>query len=263
MSQPSVGERFEELVEIMARLRSRDGCPWDREQTHQSLVKYLIEESYEVAEAVEAGDSDALAEELGDVLLQVVFHARMGQEAGRFHVGDVLGHIIDKMVRRHPHVFGDADADTADAVLRQWETTKRLEKPERESILEGIPRTLPALQRAHRLQDRAANAGFDWDRIEEVYDKAEEELHEFRQAHESGDAEHAREEFGDFLFAIVNVARFLNLDPEECLRSANNKFTERFRYVEQNLEKNGVELAEASLGEMDALWDEAKGKGIR
>ncbi len=263
MSQASAGERFEQLLEIMARLRAPDGCPWDREQTHQSLVKYVIEEAYEVAESVEEGDWEALAEELGDVLLQVVFHARMAEEAGSFQIDTVLDRIIEKMLRRHPHVFGDAKAETAEDVLKRWETSKREEKPERTSILEGIPRNLPALMRAHRLQDRASWSGFDWERIEEVFDKISEELGELQDAHARGEQEDVREEMGDLLFALVNVARYLDVDPEESLRAANEKFTNRFRHIESGLEAQDVALDDATLQQMDALWDDAKAKGIR
>lgn len=263
MSQSSAGERFEQLLEIMARLRAPDGCPWDREQTHESLVKYVIEEAYEVAESVEEGNWEALSEELGDVLLQVVFHARMAEEAGLFQIDTVLDRIIEKMVRRHPHVFGDAQAETAEDVLKRWETSKREEKPERTSILDGIPRNLPALMRAHRLQDRASWSGFDWERIEEVFDKIREELGELQDAHARGVQEDVREEMGDLFFALVNVARYLDVDPEESLRAANDKFTHRFHHIESGLEAQEVTLDDATLQQMDALWDEAKAKGIR
>ncbi len=263
MSKPSIGEQFENFVEIMARLRGPNGCPWDREQTHQSLMKYLIEESYEVAESIEEEDWDALAEELGDVLLQIVFHARMAQEAETFTIRDVIQKITDKMINRHPHVFGDATANDSAEVLKRWETSKREEKPERESILDGIPRNLPALMRAHRLQDRAAGCGFDWEKTELVIDKMEEELREFRHAYQCKQTEETREEFGDLLFALVNVARFVDVDPEECLRAANDKFTARFRHIERELDAQGVSLDDASLEQMDALWDDAKKKEVR
>lgn len=259
MSEPKrAAEKFRELVEIMARLRAPDGCPWDREQTHASLKKYLIEEAYEMLESIDEGDDAALAEECGDVLLQVVFHAQIAAEEGRFAIADVLDAINGKLIRRHPHVFGDRDAATADEVLRNWDADKRKEKPERESILDGVPGALPALLRARQLQAKASRVGFDWERVDEVFDKLEEECRELRQARAEGRAETMREELGDMLFALVNVARYLDVDPEEALQQTNRKFIRRFNYIEKRLKARGRAPDESTLEEMDALWDEAK-----
>jgi len=258
MDQSQVTAEFIRLVEIMARLRSDGGCPWDREQTHESLMKYLIEESYEVSESIAEGNDDALVEELGDVLLQVVFHARIAEEENRFHIGDVLAKICDKMIHRHPHVFSDACAETAEDVLRRWESDKQKEKENRESILEGIPKQLPALMRAQRMQDRASWVGFDWERFEEVLDKFEEEWREFREACEEGKNDRIEEELGDLFFALVNVSRLRKMDAEQCLTRTTDKFQSRFGYIERKLKDRGKEVHQSTLAEMDSLWEEAK-----
>jgi len=253
---------FDELIAVMARLRAEDGCPWDREQTHESLQPYLLEEAYEALEAIDRQDHDELCKELGDVLLQVVFHAQIAGEAGRFTIADVCRAIIDKLVHRHPHVFGDVEVDGAEQVLTNWEQLKRREKGDAEaaehSVLDGVPAPLPSLLRAQRVQGRAARVGFDWQRIEGPLDKVEEEFAELRQDWEAGNAEGAGEEFGDLLFALVNCARFLRVDAEDALRRAVAKFERRFRAVERAFRDQGRELADASLEEMDRVWDRVK-----
>jgi tetrapyrrole methylase family protein/MazG family protein len=255
--------QFERLVEIMRRLRAPDGCPWDREQTHETLKPYLIEEAYEVLDAIDGGNDANLAAELGDVLLQVVFHAQMASEEGRFGVEDVSRAIVEKLERRHPHVFGDVRADTPEAVVENWEAIKEAEKQEKDDqskgLLDDVPRHLPALLRAENLQRKAARVGFDWDKLEEVTTKAKEEVAEFIETLDREDSpERVREELGDLLFSIVNVARFVGVSPEDALTRTNQKFISRFQYIERKLEQQGTSPAEATLEQMDVLWEEAK-----
>ena len=270
-TKPS-GARFERLVEIMATLREPGGCPWDREQDLDTLKPMLLEEAYEVVDAVENRDYDGLAEELGDLLLHVVFHARLCEEAGRFGIGDVVDGICDKLIRRHPHVFGDDDASDPDQVLANWEAIKKREKQARNerlgrsrtdgSILDGIPANLPALYRAHKVSSRAVRAGFDWPDVEGVFEKLEEEIAELREAMARRGGEGAREriegELGDAFFVLVNIARFLDVDSESALRRSTRKFERRFRYVEDALARRGRTLEEATLDDMEAIWQEAK-----
>ena len=263
MNQSHISEKFLKLVEIMANLRSEQGCPWDREQTHETLVKYLIEESYEVSESIAENNDDALVEELGDVLLQVVFHAQIAKEENRFDIGDVLTKICDKMIGRHPHVFSDACAESAEDVLRRWESDKQKEKEDRESILDGIPKQLPALMRAQRMQDRAAWVGFDWERFEEVLEKFEEEWREFREACEQRDSKQIQGELGDLFFALVNTARLLKIDAEQCLTQTSDKFQSRFAYIERQLKARGHDIHKSTLAEMDSLWEESKKLDLR
>jgi len=249
-------EWFEELVRVMAQLRAPGGCPWDREQTHRSLRPYLLEEAYEALEAVDAEDWPRLSDELGDVLLQVVFHAQLASERGDFDVEDVCEKIVTKLKRRHPHVFADSVADTPDEVIDRWEKLKREEVgyEERESAIDGVPEILPALQRAYKLQKRASRAGFDWPEISGPRAKVDEELREVDEA--EGDAA-VEDEIGDLLFAVVNLARFLDVEPEGALRRANERFSRRFRAVEE--QAGGSErLREMDLEEMDVLWERAK-----
>ncbi len=266
---------FDDLVRLMAKLRAPDGCPWDRKQTHESLKPYLLEEAYEVLESIDAGDAASLREELGDLLLQVLFHAQIGSESGRFTIEDVIEGLADKLVRRHPHVFGsgqDTGAGpqpaTAADVLARWETIKegeRLQNGRETSALDGVPKTLPALLRAFQLQSRASRVGFDWSEPGPVMAKVEEELEELRDAlaapgGEAGGRDQAavEAEFGDVLFALVNLARFLKTNPEEALRKATNRFIERFRYIEGQAARQGRALKDMTLAEMDVWWEEAK-----
>lgn len=260
-------DRFEDLVALMDRLREPDGCPWDREQTYASLRGYLLEECYEVVDALDRDDRAALREELGDLLFQVVFLSRLAKEEGAFVAADVVQGIAEKMTRRHPHVFGDARADTSAEVLRRWEEIKRDEKggAEREasgagpaSVLAGVPAALPALLKAQRLSTKAARVGFDWPTDGGVVEKLFEEFEELRAAVEQGDRGAAREELGDLLFTAANLGRRLGIDPEEALEGANRKFAERFSKVESALDRAGVPIDEAGLDRLDRLWNEVK-----
>ncbi len=268
------GPRFEKLVEIMATLRGPDGCPWDKQQDFNSLKPMLVEEVYEVLEAVENNDPDGLSEELGDLLLHVVFHAQLGKEAGQFDIDTVIEKICSKLVRRHPHVFGDASASSAEEVIKNWETIKAREKaeklknrtPEQRSLLEGIPAKLPAIHEAHQISARAARVGFDWPDIEGIFEKLQEEVRELKDVISSGDGEDRRarleDEIGDLLFVIVNIARYLKIDSESALKRANRKFKTRFQYLEAELAKDGKTLEETPLEEMERLWQQAKSKTI-
>ena len=248
---------IDELKDIMAALRER--CPWDKKQTRRTLLPYLVEESYELLEALEADDTPAIREELGDLLFQIVFHARIAEERGEFTLDDVIADISQKMRRRHPHVFGDARCETAEEVLGQWEERKKEEGKGRSSILEGVPEAMPALLRAHRLQSRAARAGFDWPHIDGVLGKLEEELGEFREAlKKPDDPDAVEDELGDIFFALVNVARFVDVNPEHALRKTISRFIGRFRHIEERAASAGRTLEDMTLEEMDALWDEAK-----
>lgn len=247
-------KQFEELVGIMATLRKPNGCPWDREQDHLSLRPYLIEEAYEAIEAIDHKDYDHLREELGDILLQIVFHAQIASEEKRFSIDDVLSGIISKLKRRHPHVFGEADVSTAEEVRIRWEEIKREEKG-REGALEGGSEVLPSLMLAFNLQEKAAKVGFDWENAEQVADKVEEEIRELQalKSHQK-----AIEEMGDVLFSLVNLARHLKINPEVSLRDATKKFIRRFNYMETLAADQNKKLEELSLQEKDKLWEEAK-----
>lgn len=246
-----------ELTKIMRRLRGEKGCPWDKEQTHESLKRYLLEESYEVLDAIDAGDDAALAEELGDVLLQVVFHAQIAAEQGRFGIAEVLAAVNGKMKRRHPHVFGESRLDTPAEVLTQWEAIKSGEKSAaggKRQIMK-LNDNLPALLLAQKVQDKAARVGFDWPDISGPWQKVYEELEELKQAESR---EERRGELGDAIFALVNLARFMDMDAEDSLRHTVKKFVTRFDYIERSLAAGGKAWAETTLAEMDALWEEAK-----
>jgi MazG family protein len=250
---------FDDLVRLMTRLRGPDGCPWDRKQTLPDLKAYVIEESYEVVDAIDQGDRAALAEELGDLLLQAVFIAEMTREEGSFDIYDSITAIHDKLVRRHPHVFGDVVANDAEQVLVNWEKLKQDErKAENKSVLSGVPQAMPALLKASRLTEKAARVGFDWRRTEDVFDKIDEETAELREAVAEGDAEHIHEEIGDLLFTIANIARKVNVNPEEALQSTNRKFMRRFESMETRVRERDQNLDQLELEEMDRLWDEAK-----
>jgi tetrapyrrole methylase family protein/MazG family protein len=255
----SKGE-LERLVEIMEALRRENGCPWDREQTRQSLKPFLVEETYEVLEAIDEGNPEEIKEELGDLLFQIVFQCQIAAEKGEFDIQEVIDKVAEKMIGRHPHVFGDARYETSAEVLRQWEERKREEGKNRESILEGIPRELPSLLRAHRIQARAARVGFDWQRVDDVLKKLDEELGEFREALARKSQDEIEDELGDIFFVLVNISRFVGVNPEDALRKTISKFISRFRYIEMKAAESGKGLSEMTLEEMDALWDEAKGK---
>ncbi|WP_456342647.1 nucleoside triphosphate pyrophosphohydrolase [Thermovibrio sp.] len=250
---------FSDLVKVMEKLRSPEGCPWDREQTHESLLKYLIEEAYEVVDAVLKGDDEELKEELGDLLLQVVFHSQIAKERGAFTVEDVIDSITRKLIFRHPHVFGGKEGiKSAEDVNREWEKLKEKEGKKRESSLDGIPKSMPALERAYKLQKRAEKVGFDWKDFKGIKEKIVEELQEIEEELKRGDREKLEEELGDLLFMAVNLSRFLGVHPEIALRKANEKFEKRFRYMEKRAKETGKELKEMSLEEMEELWQEAK-----
>jgi tetrapyrrole methylase family protein/MazG family protein len=263
---PALGNMssFEQFQEVIAHLRAPEGCPWDREQTHRSLRQYLLEEAHEVLEAIDAGDSKALAEELGDLLLQVVLHTQIAIDEGEFRMGEVISHINHKLIRRHPHVWGDVAVSGAGEVLKNWETLKQEEKAhnggkQRESLLDGVPKGLPALLQAYQYQSKAATPGFDWAQEGDVVAKVREEMDELRAA--DGDEERAKEA-GDLLFAVVNWLRWLKIEPESALREANAKFYRRFRYVEEKAAATGKPMKAHTLVELDAWWDEAKGEGL-
>ncbi|WP_042171266.1 nucleoside triphosphate pyrophosphohydrolase [Paenibacillus gorillae] len=255
---------FDRLHEIVAILRSPEGCPWDREQTHQSIRKNFIEELYEALEAIDNDDPDGMREEFGDVVLQVMLHSQMEEENGAFSVYDVIESLNEKLIFRHPHVFGDRDANDADEALGNWEQMKAEEKKRngsdqsRKSQLDGIPADLPALMKAYALQKKAAKVGFDWDELGPVLSKVEEELAELREAVGTGDAEEQAGELGDLLFAVVNASRFIKADPEEALSRTNAKFKKRFSYIEEQLRINGKSFDQTDLTEMDRWWEEAK-----
>ena len=269
------GSNFERLVGLMARLRAPDGCPWDREQTHETLKPFLLEEAYELLEAIDSGCDRDLIGELGDVLLQVIFHARIAAEEKRFTIDDVAAAIADKLVRRHPHVFDSTEVVDADEVVTNWERIKRAEREgNREhpvSALDGVPAELPALLRAQRIQEKASKTGFDWDQAGGALDKVAEEFEELRRELAGGERasgkddaaagderDRVEEEMGDLLFALVNTGRFLRLCPEEALRLAVAKFERRFRAVEERFHAEGRELEDASLEEMDCVWEKVK-----
>ena len=266
MPEPTTsGPAFARFVELIARLRAPGGCPWDREQTHESVKPMTIEEAYEVAEAIDEGDDHELAAELGDLLLQVVFHADIARERGAFGIEQVIGRVSDKMVRRHPHVFGGENAETAGEVLRNWEAIKQAERAAKGqaaddgSMLDSVSKRLPATMEAFQLTTKAARVGFDWPDLAAVLAKLDEEVAELKEAVAEGKGPAAvNDEVGDLLFVAVNVARLLGADPESALKAANRKFRRRFRHVEAGLRAQGRSPAESNLEEMDRLWDEAK-----
>ena len=246
------------LVDVMRTLREPGGCPWDREQTHASIRSNMIEEVYEYLEAVDAEDTEGMREELGDILMQIVFHARMAEEAGRFDLQDVIDEVVDKLIRRHPHVFGETKVTGSDEVLINWEAIKKTEKTERKHVLDGVTQGLPALLRAYKLQSKAAKVGFDWPDVKGVWDKVQEELAELQEALASGDRAAAENELGDVLFALVNYARHQKIEPEVALNGTNNRFAKRFAHVESCVEASGKAWQDFSLDELDQFWDEAK-----
>lgn len=244
---------------IMRRLRAPGGCPWDAEQNHDSLKRYLIEECYEVVEAIDSGNDTHLREELGDLLLQPLFHAAIAEERGTFTIDDILETLADKLIRRHPHVFGDQQIRTSDEQVANWEKIKKEEKgAERTSVLAGVPQHLPSLMKAQKITEKAARVGFDWEHTDQVYAKVLEELHELEETMQTGDQERMEAELGDLLFAIVNLGRFLSVNPEEALRKTINRFEARFSHIEATLHRHGVNLKDASAEQMEKLWEEAK-----
>ncbi|MBI3209046.1 MAG: nucleoside triphosphate pyrophosphohydrolase [Candidatus Solibacter usitatus] len=263
MSEVSAaGRRFDQLVAIMATLRAPGGCPWDREQTFDSIKPYTLEETYEVLDAIDHRDWRGLSEELGDFLLQAVFYAQMASEEGHFRIDDSLTAICEKLIRRHPHVFGDGDARTSGEVKVRWDEIKKREKEERgespQGLLDGIPRAMPALVEAQQISSKAAAAGFDWENTSQVVEKMREEIAELEQARAGSNAAEIEGELGDLLFTIVNLARFLKVDPEQALRRTNAKFRTRFAHVEAGLTGRGKQFQDSSIEEMEALWQEAK-----
>lgn len=274
-----MSERFQKLTDLMAALRAPNGCPWDRKQTHESLKPYLLEETYEVLETIDQQDRTKLPEELGDVLLQVLFHSQIAAEAGAFTIDEVMDQLADKLIRRHPHVFPNGSNDpipaNADQVLAKWEDIKREERQAAgrpESVLDGVPQTLPALLRAYQIQARASRVGFDWTHnqagFDQVLNKIEEEIRELRMAlrlppsegETSTRQQEIAAEFGDVLFSLVNLARFVKVNPEDTLRQAINRFVKRFQFIEQHASQSGRAVGDLSLDEMNRLWDEAKTK---
>jgi len=259
MNNQQIG--FGQIMTIMRRLRGPRGCPWDAEQSHESLKRYLLEEAYEVIEAIDTGSDELLKEELGDLLLQPVFHAAIAEERGAFTMDDVLATLADKLIRRHPHVFGDQEIKDSEAQIANWEKIKKAEKgEERRSALAGIPPDLPALMKAQKITEKAARVGFDWEHVDQVMAKVIEELHEFEEAMSQGRQDRMEAELGDLLFAIVNLGRFLSLDPEEALRKTITRFQSRFCYIEDQLHTRGRHLQDTGLDEMEALWQEAKSR---
>ena len=256
------------LIALVEQLRGTHGCPWDREQTRETLKPMLIEEAFEVLDALDAEDPIELKEELGDLLFQIVFHAQIAREKGEFDFAAVIDRSHEKMIGRHPHIFADADLKTSTDVLKNWEDIKAAEKgiapsshPESErSLLDGIPSKLPAMHRAYQMTAKASRVGFDWPRLEDILSKLQEESAELVEARSMQDNQKIADEVGDLLFVAVNIARFLGIDPETALGRSNRKFQRRFRYVESTIKRQGRELKNASLAEMDALWDESKGK---
>lgn len=249
-----LGEALQALQATVARLRSDQGCPWDRQQTPASLIPYMLEEAYEVIESIEARDPQALKEELGDLLLHIVFQSCIAEEQQQFTLAESIQAVVAKLLRRHPHVFGEAPTQDTAVIRQRWEAAKQREKG-RASLLDGVPRTLPALTRARRIQEKAATVGFDWPDIAPVWAKVQEEIAELQQAQAAADPEAIAEEFGDVLFSLVNLGRFLHLSAEDTLRQAITKFETRFRGVEHELARRGQRLEDASLAEMDAIWN--------
>jgi MazG family protein len=265
MSEPpgsTAGHKFNRLVEIMARLRAPDGCPWDREQSFDTIKPYTVEETYEVLDAIDRRDWRGLAEELGDFMLQAVFYAQMASEEELFTVDDSLDAINEKLIRRHPHIFGTGTAKTSGDVKRRWDEIKEEEKAGRgetpRHLLDSVPRAMPALVEAQQIASKAAHVGFDWENVEQVFEKMREEIDELARARESAVQDHIEDELGDILFVLVNVARFLKVDPEQALRKTNAKFRRRFAYVEDCLRERGKSPADSNIAEMEDLWQQAK-----
>jgi len=253
-------ESFRKLIEIVDTLMGENGCPWDNVQTRESLKPYLVEETYEVLEALDTNDPDQIKDELGDLLYQILFHSKISSKNNEFDIKDVLDNLKEKMVRRHPHVFKEGQINTPDQVIERWEEIKKEEKTHSNhpSILDSVPKQLPSLLRAQKLQKKAAKEGFDWDEISDVFDKLDEEISEFKSAVLEGKGTDIQSELGDILFVLVNIAKFKKIDAEEALRSTNNKFIKRFQYIEKEVAKQGKTLKETSLEDMERHWQNAK-----
>ena len=256
--------RFETLRYVIAALRGPDGCPWDRKQTHESLKKYLLEEAYELLDAIDRQDDDNIIEELGDVLLQVMLHAQIGEDEGMFSINDVIYSITEKMIRRHPHVFADANVENAEEVVRNWESIKAEEKGKQAtSLLDEVAKSLPGLLKAYQYQKKAAKVGFDWKDVEPMWQKVREEIEEFQQeAVVDSNKQKLINEFGDLLFALVNIARYYDINPEEALAMTNEKFYRRFSYIEEQVKASGLDITSLTLEQLDSFWEEAKEKGL-
>ena len=252
-------KHFLKLIEIVEKLRGPDGCPWDKEQTHESLLPYFLEETYEVIESVELKDWDTLKEELGDIMLHVLLQAQIATEKSKFSIEDSLENINKKLIKRHPHVFGNKKVNKSYQAKKNWEVIKHTEK-KRLSRLDGVPKSLPALTRAQRLQQKASYAGFDWDNVEDIWEKIHEEINELKSAQESGNMENFKEEIGDVLFSVVNLSRFFDIPAEDMLRATNQKFTFRFQKIEKELKAKGKKLENSTLDEMDEIWEKSKEK---
>ncbi|MCK9411388.1 MAG: nucleoside triphosphate pyrophosphohydrolase [Prolixibacteraceae bacterium] len=256
MKREAKMEAFGKLLNIMDELREK--CPWDREQTNESLRKLTIEEVYELGDAVLENNVQEIKKELGDILLHIVFYAKIGEEQGSFDIGDVINHLIDKLIYRHPHVFGSTEVENSDQVIRNWENLKLTEKGRNKRVLEGVPMALPALVKANRIQEKVRGVGFDWEYKEQVWDKVKEELDELEVEVKAGKKKEMEEEFGDLIFSIVNAARLYGIDPESALERTNQKFIRRFNYLEEKTLLKGKSLQEMTLEEMDVYWNEAK-----
>ena len=253
-------ESFRKLIEIVDTLMGENGCPWDNVQTRESLKPYLVEETYEVLEALDTNDPDQIKDELGDLLYQILFHSKISSKNNEFDIKDVLNNLKEKMVRRHPHVFKEGQVNTPDQVIERWEEIKKEEKTHSNhpSILDSVPKQLPSLLKAQKLQKKAAKEGFDWDEISDVFDKLDEEIAEFKSAVLEGKDTNIQSELGDILFVLVNIAKFKKIDAEEALRSTNNKFIKRFQHIEKEVAKQGKTLKETSLEDMERHWQNAK-----
>lgn len=254
MEPKTSAKHFEDFLIIVNKLRRE--CPWDKEQTNDSIKDLTIEEAYEVVAAIDEKNDEELKKELGDLFFHVLFHSKIAEDEGKFNINDVIQSVQEKMIRRHPHVFGDTIVNNSKEVKRNWEQIKLSEG--RNSVLEGIPAHLPSLQRAHRLQEKAAKVGFDWGKIDDVWEKVKEEIEEVKEASEKKSHDELENEFGDLLFALVNYARWLNIHPENALRRTNNKFISRFAYVQSKIENSGKKLTDSNLAEMDKYWEESK-----
>ncbi len=254
--------RFEELVKIIEKLRGPEGCPWDREQTRESLKPFLIEELYELLDALDEDNPEGIREELGDMLFQIVLHCQLSKEQGLFDVNDVIESIVQKMVSRHPHVFGKKNLETTEEVMTWWEEHKKKEGKNMESVVEGIPKTLPALLKAQKIQAKASRVGFDWKKIEDVFEKLDEEIREFKHALKRKNRKEIEDELGDIFFVLVRISNFVGVNPEDALRKTISKFIHRFKHIEMKALEQGRRLSDMTLEEMDILWEETKNKGL-